>query len=68
VAFTFGPNCSGGSLLSPSLALLIAGASVLPAQPAGVRLALVTVPDDVLRPLLPAFEQQHKLRASRTLS
>ena len=34
------------------------------AQPAGVRLALVNVPDDVLRPLLPLFEQQHKLRAS----
>jgi tungstate transport system substrate-binding protein len=43
---------------------LIVGAVVLPAQPAGVRLALVNVPDDVLRPLLPAFEQQHKLRAS----
>ena len=34
------------------------------AQPAAVRLALVNVPDDVLRPLLPAFEQQHRLRAS----
>jgi tungstate transport system substrate-binding protein len=34
------------------------------AQPAGVRLALVNVPDDVLRPLLPLFEQQHKWRAS----
>ena len=34
------------------------------AQPAGVRLALVNVPDDVLRPLLPTFEQQHKLHAS----
>jgi tungstate transport system substrate-binding protein len=29
-----------------------------------VRLALVNVPDDVLRPLLPVFEQRHKLRAS----
>ena len=34
------------------------------AQPAGVRLALVNVPDDVLRPLLPTFEKQHGLRAS----
>jgi len=33
-------------------------------QPAAVRLALVNVPDDVLRPLLPAFEQQHGRRAS----
>lgn len=33
------------------------------AQPATVRLALVNVPDDVLRPLLPVFEQQHGTRA-----
>jgi tungstate transport system substrate-binding protein len=33
-------------------------------QPDAVRLALVNVPDDVLRPLLPVFEQQHGRRAS----
>ena len=43
---------------------LVAGTLTATLQPAGVRLALVNVPDDVLRPLLPAFEQQHKLRAS----
>lgn len=47
-----------------SMAVLTAGAMSPAAQPAGVRLALVNVPDDVLRPLLPAFEQQHRLRAS----
>jgi tungstate transport system substrate-binding protein len=46
------------------LIVLAIGAMSVTAQPAGVRLALVNVPDDVLRPLLPAFEQQHKLRAS----
>ena len=44
--------------------MLAVGAMSSTAQPAGVRLALVNVPDDVLRPLLPTFEQQHKLRAS----
>lgn len=47
-----------------SVAVLAAGALSLAAQPTGVRLALVNVPEDVLRPLLPAFETQHNLRAS----
>lgn len=47
-----------------SLTVLVVSAMSLTAQPAGVRLALVNVPHDVLRPLLPTFEQQHKLRAS----
>jgi len=47
-----------------SLAILIGAAIATTAQPAGVRLALVNVPDDVLRPLLPLFEQQTKLRAT----
>ena len=42
----------------------LAGTTSIAAQPATVRLALVNVPDDVLRPLLPAFEQQHGVRAS----
>ena len=33
--------------------------SVAAAQPSTVRLALVNVPDDVLRPLLPVFREQH---------
>jgi tungstate transport system substrate-binding protein len=46
------------------LTVLVVSAMSSTAQPAGVRMALVNVPDEVLRPLLPAFEQQHKLRAS----
>jgi len=46
------------------VAVLIGAAMGTTAQPAGVRLALVNVPDDVLRPLLPLFEQQTTLRAS----
>ena len=34
------------------------------AQPSSVRLALVNVPDDVLRPLLPIFQQQHGYAAT----
>lgn len=33
-------------------------------QPAGVRLAMVNVPDEILRPLLPRFRQEHGLEAS----
>lgn len=47
-----------------SLTILIGAAISTTAQPAGVRLALVNVPDDVLRPLLPVFEQQYKMPAS----
>jgi len=47
-----------------SLTILIGAAIATHAQPTGVRLALVNVPDDVLRPLLPIFEQQHKMRAA----
>ena len=43
---------------------VVAAKTPVTTQPATVRLALVNVPDDVLRPLLPAFEQQHTLRAS----
>ena len=44
---------------------ILAAAQSLTAQPAtGVRLASVNVPDDVLRPLLPIFEQRHGMRAS----
>jgi tungstate transport system substrate-binding protein len=46
------------------LAILLGAAIATTAQPAGVRLALVNVPDDVLRPLLPLFEQQTKVHAS----
>lgn len=47
-----------------SLILAIGVASTMTAQPPSVRIALVNVPDDVLRPLLPRFEEQSKLRAS----
>lgn len=33
-------------------------------QPAGVRLAMVNVPDDVVRPLLPLFSKEHNTTAS----
>lgn len=39
-------------------------AAAIRGQAATVRLAMVNVPDDVLRPLLPAFEQQHGRRAA----
>ena len=50
--------------ISCTVSILVVGALAVTAQPAGVRLALVNVPDDVLRPLLPAFERQHKVGAS----
>ena len=43
---------------------VLAGRAAIHAQTTTVRLALVNVPDDVLRPLLPVFEKQHGLRAS----
>ena len=48
-----------------AVVLLIVSSSAAPQDQRGpsVRLALVNVPDDVLRPLLPAFEQQHRVRA-----
>lgn len=44
-----------------ALSLVLAGAhaaSLVEAQPSTVRLALVNVPDDVVRPLLPVFREQ----------
>ena len=44
-------------------ALCINSLSNADQQPARVRLAIVHVPDDVLRPLLPLFNKQHKFEA-----
>jgi len=54
------------NIVGIALAIAVAGGShSLPAQrPAGVRLALVNVPDEILRPLLPLFRQEHGLEAS----
>ena len=51
--------------------LVVVGASLVPhlstpheaSAPSGVRVALVNVPDDVLRPLLPDFQKQAGVRA-----
>ena len=51
-------------LLTVVTALGLSGrSSRIVAQNAGVRLALVNVPDELLRPLLPAFEMQTGIRA-----
>lgn len=60
---------TGAKLLNTvAIALAIGvgvGSQPLPVQrPAGVRLALVNVPDEILRSLLPLFRDEHQLEAS----
>jgi len=47
-----------------AIGLAVGSHSLSAQRPAGVRLALVNVPDDILRPLLPVFRQEHGLDAS----
>lgn len=46
------------------IALLVMCARVSEGQSPGLRLAMVNVPDDVVRPLLPLFQQQHGYSAA----
>jgi tungstate transport system substrate-binding protein len=53
----------GKWILLMAAMILVAGEALLFSQTTSVRLALVNVPDEVLRPLLPEFQRQTSLRA-----